>query len=79
MKNKPIIKVFDPEKEVMLTTDTCEKAIAAILSQEEHPIMYISRRLMSAETNDSNIEKEALAIVWSMERAQNLLIGKNSY
>ena len=31
--------------------------------------MYLSRKLSLAECNYFNIEKEALAIVWSMERA----------
>ena len=38
--------------------------------------MYLSRKLSSTAFNYSNIEKEALAIVWSMERAQNFLLGK---
>ena len=36
--------------------------------------MYLSRRLMNTEY--SNIEKEALAIVWTTTRAQQFLIGK---
>ena len=39
--------------------------------------MYFSRRLMNTEFNYLNIEKEALAIVWTTKRAQQFLIGKN--
>ena len=70
-----MIKIFDPKKEVTLI-DASEYAIAAVVSQEGHPIMYLSRKLLLAECSYSNIEKEALAIVWSMERAQNFLWGK---
>ena len=76
MTSKPVIKIFDPKKEVTLTIDTSERAIAAVVSQEGHPIMYLSRKFSSAEWNYSNTEKEVLAIVWSMERAQNFLLGK---
>lgn len=31
LRNKPIIKVFDPQKEVMLTTNASEKVIAVII------------------------------------------------
>ena len=73
---KPVIKVFDPRKEVTLTTDASEHAVSAILSQDDHPIMYLSRRLTKAELNYSNIEKEALAIVWSTQRARQFLLGR---
>ena len=76
LTTKPVIKIFNPKKEVTLTTDANEHAIAAVVSQEGHPIMYLSRKLSSAECNYSNIEKEALAIGWSMERIQNFLLGK---
>ena len=38
--------------------------------------MYSSRRLNNTEFNYSNIEKEALAIVWTTTRARHFLIGK---
>ena len=73
LTSKLIIKIFDPKKEITLTTDTSECAIAAVVSQESHPIMYLSRKLSLAECNYYNIEKEALTIVWSTERAQNFV------
>ena len=76
LSSKPVIKIFDPKKEVTLTNDISECAIAAVISQESHQIMYLSRKLLSAECNYSNIEKEALAIVWNMASAQNFLLGK---
>ena len=69
-------KIFNPKKEVTLTTDASERAIAVVVSQEFHPIMYLSRKLSSAECNYSNIEKEALVVVWNMERTQSFLLGK---
>ena len=75
LTNKPVIKIFDPNREVTLTTDARERAIAAVVSQESHPIKHLSRKLSSAECNYSNIEREALAIVRSTERAQNFLLG----
>ncbi|PAA93146.1 hypothetical protein BOX15_Mlig023152g1 [Macrostomum lignano] len=73
--SEPVIKPYDKHKETTLTTDASEKAIGAILSQGNHPIMYFSRKLSSAEAGYSNIEREALAIVWAMERAKQFLLG----
>ena len=47
-----------------------------VVSQEGHPIMYLFRKLLSVECNYSNIEKEALAIVWNKEKAQSFLLDK---
>ena len=54
----------------MLTTDPSEHSISGILLQEGHPVTYSSRRLTNTEFNYSNIEKEALAIVWTTTRAR---------
>ena len=75
LMEKPVVKVFDPKKETTLTTDASGKAVSAILSQDNHPFMYLSRKLTKAEMNYSNIEKEALAIVWSTQRARQFLLG----
>ena len=76
LTSKPVIKIFEPHKEVTLTIDPSERAIAAVVSQKGHPIMYLFRKLSSAECNYSNIEKEVLAITWNVERAPNILLGK---
>ena len=38
--------------------------------------MYLSRKLTKAEMNYSNIEREALAIVWATQRARQFLLGR---
>ena len=72
----PVVQPFDVRKDTVLTTDASEKSVSAILSQDGHPVMYLSRRLTDAEQNYSNIEREALAIVWATSRARYYLIGK---
>ncbi len=78
MTSKPIIKIFDPKKEVTLTTDASERAIAAVVSQEGYLIKHLSTKLSSEECNYSYIEKEALATVLSLERVHNLRWVKSS-
>ena len=76
LMKKPVVKIFDPKKEVVLTTDASGTAVSAILAQENHPFMYLSRKLTKAEMNYSNIEREALAIVWATQRARQFLLGR---
>ena len=66
MAKELIVKMFDPKKDIMLTIDASEHSISGILSPEGHPMMYLSRRLTNTEFNYSNIEKEALAIMWTL-------------
>ena len=76
MAKKLVVKIFDLKKDITLTTDASEHSISGILSQEGHPI---TRRLMNTEFNYSNIEKEALAIVWTTTRVQQSLIRKKFF
>ena len=39
---KILIKIFDPKKEVTLNTDSSEHVVAAIISREGHPVIYIT-------------------------------------
>ena len=79
MANKLVVKIFDLKKDITLTTDASEYSISGILSQEENPIMYLSRRLQNTEFNYSNIEKKSLDIVWTTTRAWQFLVGKNYF
>ena len=59
-----------------LTTDASEETIGAVLTQNDHPVIYISRNLTSAEQKYSNIEREALAVVFAMTRLRQFLLGR---
>ena len=68
----PIVQSFDVRKDTVLMMDTSEKSMSAILSQDDHPVMYLSRRLTDAEQKYSNIEQEALAIIWGYFQSKAL-------
>ena len=60
----PLLQPYSLMKEATLKTDASEKAIGGLLSQTGNPVIYVSRKLSQAEQNYSNIEREALAIVF---------------
>lgn len=73
----PIVQTYNPNKELTVSTDASENTIGSVLTQEDHPVIYLSRKLTSNERNYSTIEKEALAIVWTLKRAKNFLLGRH--
>ena len=75
LTNEPVLKHFDTKEISTLTCDASQNSIAAVLSQNDHPVMYISRKLTQCESQYSNIEREALAIVWAVERCKQFLMG----
>ena len=72
----PVIQPYSLEKEAIVTTDASQEAIGGILTQEGHPVIYVSRKLSKAERNYSNIEREALAIIWVVTRMKQFLMGR---
>uniref|UniRef100_A0A0K8T6F4 RNA-directed DNA polymerase n=1 Tax=Lygus hesperus TaxID=30085 RepID=A0A0K8T6F4_LYGHE len=75
-----VLVPFDPSKPVVLTTDASPTGIAAILSHEiegyERPIAYASRALTQAESNYSQLDREALAIIYAANHFFNYIFGK---
>ena len=74
--SKPVVQPYSLKKEVTITTDASEKAIGGVLSQEGHPVIYVSKTLSQAEQSYSNIEREALAIVFVVKRLKQFLHGR---
>jgi len=72
----PILQLPDFEKKFVLTTDASNLALGAVLSQNGHPISFISRTLNDHELNYSAIEKELLAIVWATKTFRHYLLGR---
>ena len=72
----------DPHKPLVLACDASNYGIGAVLSHivnvgEERPITYISCTLSPAEKHYSQLEKEALAIVFAVKKFHHYLIGRH--
>lgn len=66
------------DEDFILRTDASGYAIGAVLSNyDDRPIAYASRALNKAEKNYSTIEKELLAIVWSVKHYRPYLFGRH--
>ena len=76
-----VMAYFDQNKQTELTTDASPWGLSAILSQctsgtnNRKVVAYISRTLSEVERRYSQTEREALAIVWAMERLHLYLSG----
>ncbi|BFZ05447.1 hypothetical protein BsWGS_08486 [Bradybaena similaris] len=77
---RPILKIANFKLPFILQTDASGTAIAACLLQVYdnvlHPVLYISKKLNQAERNYSTVEKEALAIVYSVLKLKKYLLGR---
>ncbi|XP_076454781.1 uncharacterized protein LOC143289623 [Babylonia areolata] len=75
--SKLILYMPDYEKEFVLRTDAADKAIGALLLQEQEdvlkPVAHQSRKLNGAETRYSTVKKECLATVWGISEFERLL------
>ena len=76
MASPPVLTSYELALPTTLTTDASEKAIGGILTQNGKPVMFVSRVLSATEQRYSNVEREALAIVWCVLRLKQLLLGR---
>lgn len=81
LSNKPVLDLFQSEKETELHTDASKDGLAAILQQRNcedlhlHPVYYLSKKTTEAEEKLTSYELEVLAIVYALQKLRLFLIG----
>ena len=73
----PVLSYYDPSNELTIQCDASQSGLGAALLQNGRPIEYASRALTETETRYAQIEKEMLAIVFSLERFNQYTFGRH--
>ena len=81
LQSPTVLTHFDPEKPLILAHDASSVGVGAVLSQvmengEEKPIGFVSRTLNAAERNYSQTEKEALSLVFGVNKFHYYIYGR---
>ena len=80
-KSHDVLQHYDPNGKLTLETDSSAYGIGACLMQRTNskpewlPIQFASRTLNKAEQHYSNIEREALSVIFGIEKFRNYLLG----
>ncbi|CAG4987874.1 unnamed protein product [Colias eurytheme] len=79
LASSPVLAQADETKPYTIKTDASSYALGAVLVQgegeNEHPVEYASRLLNKAERNYSTTEREALAVVWAVNKFRGYIEG----
>ncbi|XP_063357872.1 uncharacterized protein K02A2.6-like [Cydia amplana] len=69
---------YDCNKEVFVTTDASQYGLGAVLSHQinSEPICFASATLNDAQKNYSQVEKEALGIIFAVQKFHKFLYGR---
>ena len=83
LSTPPILQLPDCNRQFFLRTDASNTGIGAVLLQEKDdtaekfPVSYASRKLLPRERAYATVEKEALAIVWGIQKFEPYLYGRD--
>lgn len=75
-----ILAHYDPKKPIRISCDASDDGISGVMSHlidgEDRPVFCVSRRLTRAEKNYPILHREALAIVYALEKFYKYVLGQ---
>ena len=75
--SKAILKVPTSSEQLILSADASGDCLGACLSTSKgQPVAFASRKLTDTEQRWSTLDKETMAIVWSIEKFRIFLLGR---
>lgn len=74
----PVLAYYKPTEVLEIQCDSSQSGLGAALMQNGHPIAYASRALAETESRYTQIEKEMLAIVFSVENFNDYMFGRKT-
>ena len=77
-----VLALYDPDSSLKVSADASAYGLGAVLLQQHttsewKPVAFASRAMSETERRYSQIEKEALALVWACERFSDYVVGKS--
>ena len=81
LSSSQVLTFYDPNLPLQVASDASSFGLGAVLSHilpsgEERPVEFVSRTLSKTERNYSQIEKEALSIIWAVKRWHRYLYAR---
>ena len=81
LQSSSLLTHFDPVKQLIVAADASPIGIGALLSHKmedgsEQPIAFVSRSLSPAERRYSQLEKEGLAIIFTVKKFHQFPHGR---
>ena len=76
MDEGPVLKFFDVSKPVTISCDASPTGLGAVLLQHGYPVAYASRSLTETESRYAQIQKELLAVQFSLDRFHQYVYEK---
>ena len=73
-----VLAYYKPTEVLEIQCDSSQSGLGAALMQNGHPIAYASRALTETESRYAQIEKEMVAIVFSVEKFNDFTFGRRT-
>lgn len=81
LSKEPVLMSPNFDKHFYVQVDASDRGLGCVLSQLDengcdHPVIYLSRKLIDREVNYPTVEKECLGIVWAVQQLRYYLLGR---